>query len=501
MKNLPDVKLGVIVGSTDWMPSEVAIENRQNLMQTYKEKYGEEGIYECSVCITDNEANIKRAMREITKAECDAVCVYYANYGPESAGTLFAREFDGPIMFVAAAEEGSEPYVRDRKDALSGFINACYALKLRNTKIYIPDRPVGTYAECADMIHAFFSIARTLLAVRELKVISFSPRPSSYLAASAPDHLLYDMGIEIGQYSELELFDSYKKHEADKRIEGTVAAMRQQLGQVRTPDILPALAQYELTVDDWIRNHKGNRKYVTLTSTCWPAFPVSFGFVPCYVNSRLTEKGYPVACEVDVYGAVSEYIGQCVSNDVVTILNINNNIPDDVYEAKVRDKQFNGKRYKKSDLFLGYHCGVTPSCKLTSGTLEYHFVNRQLIGEEQAKGTIQGNVVPGPVTIFRIQGMRDNKLRAYVAQGQVLDAAMDTYGGQGIIAVPEMERFIRNVVLEKQYPNHCAVLFGHYGNELTAILRLLGIDEIDYNHPESVPYERENMFSTLTGWY
>lgn len=501
MKNLPEVKLGIIVGTTDWLPAEIAVENRKKLVETYKEKYGDAAVYECSVAITDNEINIKRAMREIVKAECNAVCVYFANYGPESAGTLFADEFDGPIMFFAAAEEGGEPYIRERKDALSGFINACYALKLRGTNVYIPDHPCGTFEQCADMIHEFLPVAGTLLAVRDLKVISFGPRPSSYLAASAPNHLLYDMGIELGEYSELELYDSYKKHAGDKRIDKTVEAMAAELNVNKTPEMLPAFAQYELTVEDWIRNHKGNRKYVSLTSTCWPAFPVNFGFVPCYVNSRLTAKGYPVACEVDVYGAVSEYIGQCVSNDVVTILNLNNNVPADVYEKKVKGRKFNGREYKNSDLFLGYHCGVTPACRLESATLDYHFVNRQLIGEEQSKGTIQGTLVPGAVTIFRVQGMRDGKLRAYVAQGQILPAEIETYGGKGVIAVPEMERFIRNVVLEKQFPNHCALLYGHYGKQLIAILRQLGIREIDYNHPAEIPYPGENMFSGLTDWY
>ena len=501
MKNIPNVKIGIVVGSTDWLPSEIAAENRKRLVETYKAKYGDDSIYECSITITDNELNIKRALREITKAECNALVLYWANYGPESAGTLAAQEFDGLVMMIAAAEEGEEPYTKDRRDALSGFINACYALRLRKTNVYIPSKPCGNYDQCAGMIHQFMSIARTLLAIRNLKLISFGPRPSSYLAANAPNHLLYDIGIEVSEYSELELLDFYKKHEGDKRIEKTVAAMQEELHENKTPEIMSALAQYELTVEDWIRNYKGNRKYITLTSTCWPAFPVNFGFVPCYVNSRITAKGYPVACEVDAYGAVSEYIGQCVSNDVVTILNINNNIPLELYEKKIKGREFNGRQYGPGDLFLGYHCGVTPSCKLQSSTLEYHFVNRQLIGEEQSKGTIQGTLIPGTVTIFRIQGMRDHKLRAYVCQGQILPVEEETYGGKAIIAVPEMERFIRNVVLEKQFPNHCAVLFGHYGEELMAILHQLGIHDVDYNHPKDILYPNENVFNSLSEWY
>ena len=501
MKNVPDIKLGIVVGSTDWLPSEIAVDIRKQLVEKYIEKYGEAGIYECQTCIADNELTIKRAMKELAKAECDAIALCFANYGPESSGTLMAQEFDGPVMMFAVADEGQPPFERDRRDAISGFINACYALKLRNTNVYIPSTPQGDIDECVEMLHDFMPIARTICGVKNLKVISIGPRPSSYLAASAPNHLLYDIGVEISEYSELELLDSYNKHAEDKRIEALVATMNEELDENKTPDIMPKLAQYELTMEDWIRNHKGNRKYVTLTSTCWPAFPVNFGFVPCYVNSRLTAKGTPVACEVDVYGAVSEYIGQCVSDDVVTILNINNNVPQSIYDERIEKKEFNGRSYKNSDLFIGYHCGVTPKCMLESSTLDYHFVNNQLIGEEQSKGTIQGRLKADEVTLLRVQGGRDGKLRAYVLQGQILPVSADTYGGYGIIAIPEMERFIRNVVIEKQFPNHAAVIIGHHGKKLMDILKHIGITEIYYNHPANLPYEKENVFSNLDEWY
>ena len=67
-------------------------------------------------------------------------------------------------------------------------------------------------------------------------------------------------------------------------------------------------------------------------------FPSEFGFEPCYVNSRLAAKGIPVACEVDIYGALSEYIGACVTGDAVTLLDINNSVPADLYEADIKGK-------------------------------------------------------------------------------------------------------------------------------------------------------------------
>ena len=76
----------------------------------------------------------------------------------------------------------------------------------------------------------------------------------------------------------------------------------------KMPGILTRLAQYELTLLDWAEEHRGAAQHVAFANKCWPSFQTEFGFVPCYVNSRLTSRLIPVSCEVDIYGAVSEYI-------------------------------------------------------------------------------------------------------------------------------------------------------------------------------------------------
>ena len=60
--------------------------------------------------------------------------------------------------------------------------------------------------------------------------------------------------------------------------------------------------------------------------------------MPCYVNSRLTAQGIPVSCEVDIYGTLSEFIGTVVSQDAVTLLDINNSVPSDMYNSDIKGK-------------------------------------------------------------------------------------------------------------------------------------------------------------------
>ena len=413
MNNIPKVKVGIVAVSRDCFPESLSVNRRKALVEAYQKKYSAEDIYECPVCIVESEIHMVEALKNIKEAGCNALVVYLGNFGPEISETLLAKHFDGPKMFVAASEETGNNLIQGRGDAYCGMLNASYNLALRNVKAYIPEYPIGTAEECADMIHEFLPIARAIIGLSDLKIISFGPRPMNFLACNAPIKQLYNLGVEIEENSELDLFEAFNKHAGDERIPAVVADMEKELGAGnKKPEILTKLAQYELTLKDWIEEHRGYRKYVAIAGKCWPAFQTQFGFVPCYVNSRLTAQGIPVSCEVDIYGALSEFIGTVVSQDAVTLLDINNNVPADMYKEDIEGK-FN---YTHKDTFMGFHCGNTASSKLSFCEMRYQLIMARALPEEVTQGTLEGDIVPGDITFFRLQSTADCKLRAYIAQ-------------------------------------------------------------------------------------
>ncbi len=375
MNNLPKVKIGIVAVSRDCFPASLAVNRRKALVGAYNKAYDPTDIYECPVCIIESEIDMVNALKDIKENGCNALCVYLGNFGPEISETLLAKHFEGPKMFVAAAEESQNDLIQGRGDAYCGMLNASYNLKLRNVKAYIPEYPVGDAEDCAQMIHEFVPIARAIAALSSLKIISFGPRPLNFLACNAPIKQLYNLGVEIEENSELDLFEAFNKHEGDARIPDVVKDMEAELGAGNNkPEILPKLAQYELTLLDWIEEHKGYREYVAIAGKCWPAFQTQFGFVPCFVNSRLTGRGIPVSCEVDIYGCLSEFIGEAVSDDIVTLLDINNSVPKDMYKESIENK-FD---YKYTDTFMGFHCGNTCSKKLSKWryrSRQYHILS------------------------------------------------------------------------------------------------------------------------------
>ena len=485
--NIPQVKLGIIAVSRDCFPIALSTQRRENIVKEYK---GE--IFNCQTTV-ENEKDMLKALGEVKEQGCNALVVFLGNFGPETPETLIAKNFDGPCMFVAAAE-GDGDMINGRGDAYCGMLNCSYNLGMRHLKGYIPEYPVGTAEDVAKMIQDFVPVARVIIGLKGLKIITFGPRPQDFFACNAPIKGLYELGVEIEENSELDLLVAYKEHENDPRIDEVCADMAKEMGEgCYYPDLSRRMAQFELTLLDWAEAHKGSRQYVAFADKCWPAFPSQFGFEPCYVNSRLTGRGIPVSCEVDIYGALSEFIGTVVSQDAVTLLDINNSVPADMYNEEIKDNY----DYTQKDTFMGFHCGNTAKSKLSFCEMKYQKIMARTLPEEVTQGTLEGDIAPGDITFFRLQSTADTKLRAYVAQGEILPVATRSFGSIGVFAIPEMGRFYRHVLIEKNFPHHGAVAFGHFGKTLYEVFKYIGVDvdEIGFNQPKNMLYKTENPFS------
>ena len=493
MKNVPSVKLGIVAVSRDCFPITLSAKRREAVVAA-AEKAGTK-LVEIKTTV-ENEKHAMQALDELKAAGCNALVIFLGNFGPEGPESMLAQRFCGPVMFVAAAEESAKDLIGGRGDAYCGMLNASYNLGLRGVKAYIPEYPVGTATEVALMIAEFLPIARIVIGIRKLKIFGFGPRPFDFVACNAPIKPLYDLGVEVQENSELDLFAEFNARANDPRIAEVEKDMMNELGQGnKHPSLLKKQAQLEITLLDWAEKHAGASEYIAFANKCWPAFQTQFGMVPCYVNSRLTGRGIPVACETDIYGALSEYILTCASLLPPTLLDINNTVPQDMYDA---DKAAFGK-YSATDVFMGFHCGNTPAALLKNAEMKHQLIMHRLLEPDSepniSRGTLEGALKSGDVTLFRLQSTADCTLRSYIAQGESIDVDPQTFGSVGIIAVEQMARFYRHVLIAKRYPHHAAMGFGHIGKALYAAMKMLGICDVAYNKPAGNLYCGENPFA------
>jgi len=492
MQNIPDVKLGIVAVSRDCFPIELSRKRRANVLAACKEL--RVPVIEVETII-ENERDVLKALDEIKQKGVNALALYLGNFGPEGPTTLLAQKFSGPVMIAAAAEDTGKDLIHGRGDAYCGLLSASYNLGLRRLRPHIPEYPVGDPKDIAAMLADFIPIARVVTGVRNLKIFTFGPRPFDFLTCHAPIQPLFDLGVEIIENSELDLYDLVQT-EGDSPEAGRIAKdMAAELGQGNTyPDLMLKLARYESALERYMQANLGASRYAAFANKCWPSFEKYFGHVPCYVNGRLAAKGIPVACEADIYGALSEYMSLCATELPPAILDINNSVPKDMY---AENKPLLGD-YALSDLWMGFHCGNTSAGCLVQPAIRHQLIMHRLMEPEKqpdiTRGTLEGRIHAGPVCVFRIQATPEARLQAYVANGEVLGINPQSFGSIGVFAVREMGRFYRHVLLEKKFPHHTAIAFQHAGRTLFAAGRMLGVNDLFYNLPKGLFYPTENPF-------
>jgi len=492
MQNIPVVKLGIVAVSRDCFPIELSHKRRNAVVAACKEQ--NVPVIEIET-IVENEGHALKALEEAKAKGVNALAVYLGNFGPEGPTTLMAQRFPGPVMFVAAAEDTGKDLMNGRGDAYCGLLSASYNIGLRRLRPHIPEYPVGDDKDVAAMLADFIPVARIVIGVRNLKVISFGPRPFDFLTCHAPIQPLFDLGVEIMENSELDLFDLVQAEKNSVEVKRIAEEIIVELGKGNTyPDLNGKLAQYEAALEKFMKAHVGASQYVAFANKCWPAFEKFFGHVPCYINSRLAARGIPVACEADIYGALSEYMVICATELPPAILDINNSVPKDMYAVC---KEIIGG-YALSDLWMGFHCGNTSSGCLMQPSMQYQLIMHRLMEPDRnpdiTRGTLEGRIKAGPVSIFRIQSTSESRIQAYVANGEVLDINPRSFGSIGVFAIEEMGRFYRHVLIEKRFPHHTAIAFKHAGKSLFAACRMLGIQDLYFNYPRTIYYPTENPF-------
>jgi len=492
MINVPNIRLGIVAVSRDCFPVDLSRKRRAAVVKACSAR--DIPVTEIET-VVENEKDALKALEELKEKKANALALYLGNFGPEGPTTWLAKNFDGPVMIAAAAEDTGRDLIQGRGDAYCGLLSASYSLGLRRLNPHIPENPVGDAGDVATMLKDFIPVARIVNGVRNLKIFSFGPRPFDFLTCHAPIQPLFDLGVEIMENSELDLYDIVQAEKDNPEIKTIALEMSKELGKGNTyPDLIGKLAQYELALEKFMNKNLGASQYGAFANKCWPAFEKYFGHVPCYMNSRLAARGIPVACEADIYGTLSEYMAVCATEKPPAILDINNTVPKDMYaesKAEVGD-------YKLDDLWMGFHCGNTSTACIVQPIMQHQLIMHRLMEPDQepniTRGTIEGQIKAGLISIFRLQSTSEAELKAYVAQGEVLNINPKSFGCIGVFAVREMARFYRHALIEKRFPHHTAVAFDHVGKSLFAATKMLGVNDVFFNLPEGVYYPSENPF-------
>ena len=98
MKNIPEVKVGIVAVSRDCFPITLSASRRDAIASAYNAAAFGEDLYNCPVTV-ENEKDALKAVADVKAAGCNALVVFLGNFGPETPETLICQKFSTRIYF------------------------------------------------------------------------------------------------------------------------------------------------------------------------------------------------------------------------------------------------------------------------------------------------------------------------------------------------------------------------------------------------------------------
>ena len=360
------------------------------------------------------------------------------------------RRFNCPVVLWTLAE----PVIdggRLRLNSLTGAYSAATALDAFGRPFeYIFGAPTSERVE--KKLSAYIAAAKLRYQLRSLRMAAIGHTPQGFGFGRALDsELLAEFGVILESIEARELIDiakSYTDEEVAPFIEKTKCCT---VGLDKTP---------EKNVTDHARLLKAYSEYVqnnrigALASRCWPDFFTSFGTPVCTVLSMLNDKGVAAACEADMYGALSMWLGMKLSGEPVYFGD-----PVSLNEEE--------------STITFWHCGAA-ACSLaredTGATVGVH-PNRK-IGPAMDFGCKSAP----EATVFRIGRKPDGTFRFFLLDGEILDKPKQFTGTSVVVKTARNSREVVEESVKASFEPHFAVIRGNHREALTALANMLGME-------------------------
>lgn len=465
------ITLGLIVGNRGFFPAELCESGRATVLDAL-EKAGFK-VVTLSPKATQfgsiesfDDAKKCAELFDANRRKIDGIVVTLPNFGDERA-IANALRWSGlrvPVLIHAFSDEPNKMRRGNRRDSFRGKMSATnnlrqYGIPFTLTRLHTCS-PTGK--SFAQDLAGFAVTCRVLRALRGLRIGALGTRPVAFNTVRYSEKLLEQAGISIETLDLYELLGWVNKmSDNDRAVKAELAAINE---YVATRNVPPAsllkMAKFGVAVDGWMK-----RAHLNATAMqCWTAIEEFFGVVPCTVMSMMSNALASSACEVDVMGCVGMVAMAQASGRPSALVDWNNNYADDPDKGVV------------------FHCSNLPKDIFADAgegkpRMDWHEIIAGTVGKENTCGTVVGRVKAAPLTYLRCTtDDASGKIRAYVGEGEFTDDPLKTFGGYGVVRIPNFQKLLAHVC-DNGFERHVAVNPTHIAAGVKeALTKYLGWD-------------------------
>jgi len=435
---------GVIVGNRGFFPDELANQGRADIV----ELLGNYGYSSVVLTEEDTSFGVVETFQDAKKcaelfnnnaSSIDGIIVTLPNFGDERGilETIKRCGLDVPVLIQAEPDDYTKMSIKNRRDSFCGKISVCNNLRQAGIDYSLTDSHTVAIKsdEFKSELDKFAAVCRIVKGLKNVRFGAIGARPAAFNTVRYSEKILEANGISVEPIDLSEIFGRVEKLSSND-VKAKLDAIKAYTDTSAVPEeMLVKMAKFGTVIDDFIRENE----LAAVTIQCWTSMEEYFGIVPCTIMSMLSESLCPAACEVDMTGLLAMYVLQLASGNASAILDWNNNYGDD------------------PDKCMLFHCSNLPKSFFESTTMDYQAIIAGSVGKENTYGTMVGRIAPNPVTYFRTTTDDvSGKIAAYIGQGNFTDDQLETFGGYGVLQIPNMQQLMK-YICNNGFEHHVAL--------------------------------------------
>jgi len=456
--------LGVIVGNRGFFPTHLCVEGRKTILKVLEE----EGF---DVVVLGEDVSPAGSVESLAEARAcgnlfkrhadkiDGILVTLPNFGDERAiaNSIRFSGLDVPVLIQAFGDEAKRMTIADRRDSFCGKMSACnnlkqYGIKYSLTTLHTVDPESAGFRED---LRQFAATCRVVKGLKGARIGALGARPTAFNTVRYSEKLLERTGISIETLDLSEaLGRANKLGDNDKNVTEKLDRIKAYTSVSGVPpESLVKMAKLGLVIDRWMQDNE----LVASAVQCWTSLEEFYGVVPCTLMSMMSNGLMASACETDIAGTVAMYLLQCASGTPSALLDWNNNYGTDPNKAVV------------------FHCSNLPKDVFAEQKMDFQEIIAGTVGKENTFGTIVGRMRPGPFTFCRVSTMDEyGEIAAYVGEGHLTNDLLNTFGGFGVVEVPNLQDLLQ-FICKNGFEHHVAANLSQFGSAVNeALLNYLG---------------------------
>src|SRR6266702_5657184 len=447
-ENTPMV-LGVIVGNRGFFPDHLARSGHRDMISALtargiKPIVLDESESKFGAVETRQEAARCAELFKKHREEIDGVVVTLPNFGDERAiaETLRMANLGVPVLMQATPDTPSKMTIRDRRDSFCGKMSACnnlaqYGIPYSLTTLHTEQPQSDIFRRDLEW---FLGVCRVVKGLRRLRIGAIGARPAAFNTVRYSEKILEANGISVETIDLSEILGRINRmKDDDPEANAKLQSIRKYVSTENIPvAALLKMAKLGAVIDGWMRETD-----VAISAVqCWTSLEEYFGVVPCTVMSMMSNEGMSSACEVDICGVVGMHALQLASGTPSALLDWNNNYGEDPNKA------------------VCFHCSNLPKHFFKEGVkMDYQLIIAGTVGKENTHGTLEGTVKAGPMSFARFSTDDfTGIIRGYVGEGAFTNDPLNTFGGAGVVEIPNMQQLL-HYICEQGFEHHVAANF------------------------------------------